>query len=56
MSCSGYCPSHHLRVFLFVVIAVMISVAMQNTENPVNTKQDMIVPGKFQTFLSMYSF
>ena len=37
---SGFCPSHHLRVFLFVFIAVMIS--LQNTENHTNTKQGRI--------------
>ena len=37
---SGYCCSHHLRVSLFVFIAVMIS--LQNTANHTNTKQGRI--------------
>ena len=37
---SGYYPSHHLRVFLFVLIVVMISV--QNTQNHIKTKQGRI--------------
>ena len=36
----GYCPSHHLRVFLFVFIVVMLS--LQNTEIHTNTKQGRI--------------
>ena len=43
-SYSGNCPSHHL---LFVVIAVMISMAMQNTEDHGNTKQGKNAAGNF---------